>query len=81
MCFGAASARPRLDVAVKNSIKSGLIPGPRTLSNGQEIAVTGGAIVPGITKFADGICGMRQAVRELIDLGVDNIKLSMTGDE
>ena len=81
MCFGAAAAQPRLDVVVKAAIKSGLFPGPRMLANGQEISTTGGAIVPSITKFADGIDEMRKAVRYFCSLGVDNIKLSMTGDE
>ncbi|KAE9376451.1 hypothetical protein N431DRAFT_435778 [Stipitochalara longipes BDJ] len=81
MCFGAAAAQPRLDVAIKASIKSGLIPGPRMLANGQEISTTGGAIVPSITKNADGPEEIRRVVREFCALGVDNIKLSMTGDE
>ncbi|KAI1077017.1 composite domain of metallo-dependent hydrolase [Whalleya microplaca] len=80
MCFGAASARPRLDIAIKNAIRSGMIPGPRTLSNCQEIATTGGAIVPSISRYADGPDAMRRVVRENIELGADNIKLSMTGD-
>ncbi|KAE8151486.1 hypothetical protein BDV25DRAFT_92201 [Aspergillus avenaceus] len=81
MCFGAAAAQLRLDIAVKASIKSGLIPGPRTLSNGPEIATTGGAIVPNISRLADGPLEMRKQVREFIMLGVDNIKLSMSGDD
>ncbi|PYH94292.1 hypothetical protein BO71DRAFT_231121 [Aspergillus ellipticus CBS 707.79] len=80
MCFGAAAARTRLDIAVKASIKSGLIPGPRTLANAPEIATTAGATVPSITQYADGPHEMRKTVRELIKLGADNIKLSMTGD-
>ncbi|KAI1212602.1 composite domain of metallo-dependent hydrolase [Annulohypoxylon truncatum] len=80
MCFGAASAQPRLDLVIKQAIKSGLIPGPRTLSNCQEITTTGGAIIPSISRFADGADAMRRVVREFIELGVDNIKLSMTGD-
>lgn len=80
MCFGAASARPRLDIVVKQAIKSGLIPGPRSLANCQEITTTGGAIVPSISQFADGPDAMRQVVRKSIELGADNIKLSMTGD-
>ncbi|KAM0478843.1 hypothetical protein ACHAPX_004820 [Trichoderma viride] len=80
MCFGAASAQPRLDLVIKQAIKSGMIPGPRTLANCQEISTTGGAIIPSITRFADGEDAMRRAVRDIISLGVDNIKLSMTGD-
>lgn len=81
MCLGAASAKDRLDVVCRDAIAAGRIPGPRYLANGPEIAVTGGALVGSITKFADGPEGMRKAVRELIELGVDQIKLSMTGEE
>ncbi|MBC3192837.1 amidohydrolase family protein [Pseudonocardia sp. C8] len=81
MCLGAASAKDRLDVVCRDAINAGRIPGPRYLANGPEIAVTGGALVKGITKFADGPEGMRKAVRELIEIGVDQIKLSMTGEE
>ena len=81
MCFGAAAAQPRLDVVTKAAVKSGMIPGPRILSNGQEISTTGGAIVPSVTKFADGVDEMRKVVRQFCALGVDNIKISMTGDE
>ncbi|NMH95988.1 metal-dependent hydrolase family protein [Pseudonocardia acidicola] len=81
MCVGAASAKPRLDVVCRDAINAGRIPGPRYLANGPEIAVTGGALIPSITTFADGPEGMRKAVRELIGLGVDQIKLSMTGEE
>ncbi|XDG07407.1 hypothetical protein ABKA04_007022 [Annulohypoxylon sp. FPYF3050] len=80
MCFGAASAQPRLDLAVKGAIKSGMIPGPRTLASCQEVTTTGGAIIPSISRHADGTDAMRRVVREFVDLGVDNIKLSMTGD-
>ncbi|PYH29161.1 dipeptidase [Aspergillus neoniger CBS 115656] len=80
MCFGAASARARLDIAIKASIKSGLIPGPRTLANTPETTTTGGAIVPDISKYADGPHEMRKIVRSFIELGADNIKLSITGD-
>jgi imidazolonepropionase-like amidohydrolase len=81
MCLGAASAKERLDVVCRDAIDAGRIPGPRYLANGPEIAVTGGALIKSITKFADGPEGMRKAVRELVDIGVDQIKLSMTGEE
>lgn len=81
MCFGAAAAQPRLDIVTKAAIKSGLIPGPRTLANTPEITTTGGAIVPSISRYADGPHEMRKTVREFILLGADNIKLSMTGDD
>ncbi len=36
-CVGAAAAKPRLDVVIRNAINSGQIPGPRYLANSQEI--------------------------------------------
>ena len=78
---GAAAAQPRLEVVTKAAIKSGTIPGPRILANGREISTTGGAIVPSVTKFADGVDEMRKIVRYFCSLGVENLKLSMTGDE
>lgn len=81
MCLGAASAKDRLDVVCRDAINADRIPGPRYLANGPEIAVTGGALVKGITWFADGPEEMRKTVRKLIDIGVDQIKLSMTGEE
>jgi len=40
-CMGAATAKPRLDVVVRNAINSGMIPGPRYLAASQEITVAG----------------------------------------
>ena len=41
-CVGAAAAKPRLDVVIRNAINSGQIPGPRYLANSQEIGTLGG---------------------------------------
>jgi imidazolonepropionase-like amidohydrolase len=79
MCYGAASAKERLDVAVRDAINNGSIPGPRYLANGKEMAVPDGDLVPGITAFAKGPLEMREVIRHHIALGVDNIKLSMSG--
>ncbi|KAH7113974.1 hypothetical protein B0J13DRAFT_241657 [Dactylonectria estremocensis] len=82
MCFGAASAKDRLDVVVRDAINAGDIPGPRYLANAREIAKPDGELVAGITRFADGPEEMRQVVRHNIEnIGVDNIKLSMSGEE
>jgi imidazolonepropionase-like amidohydrolase len=80
-CFGAASAKKRLDVVIRDAINAGDIPGPRYLANGMEIARRDGELVGGITAFADGPDEMRKVIREHVDLGVDNIKLSMSGEE
>src|SRR5258706_15761939 len=40
--LSAASAKPRLDIVIRNEIEAGRIAGPRYLANGPEITVTGG---------------------------------------
>lgn len=80
-CFGAASAKKRLDVVIRDAINAGDIPGPRYLANGQEMARRDGELVGGITAFADGPEEMREVIREHVEIGVDNIKLSMSGEE
>ncbi|KAL2014967.1 hypothetical protein VTK56DRAFT_6646 [Thermocarpiscus australiensis] len=82
MCFGAAAAKDRLDVVVRDAINAGDIPGPRYLANAREIVRTGGDLVAGISAFADGPEQMREVVRHYAeDIGVDNIKLSMSGED
>ncbi|TKA83477.1 hypothetical protein B0A55_00563 [Friedmanniomyces simplex] len=81
MCFGAASAKDRLDVVVRDAINEGLLPGPRYLANGKEIAVPDGDLVPGITAFAKGPLEMRETIRHHVKLGVDTVKLSMSGEQ
>ena len=41
-CVGAATAKPRLDVVIRNAINDGTIIGPRYLAASQEITVPGG---------------------------------------
>ena len=81
MCFGAAAAKERLDVVIRDAINAEDIPGPRYLANGKEMARRGGELVGGITAFADGPEEMRQVIQHHVRLGVDNIKLSMSGEE
>ena len=45
MCVGAACAKQRIDVVIRDAINAGDLPGPRYLANGKEIASTGGALV------------------------------------
>ncbi len=89
MCVGAAAAKPRLDVVIRNAINKGQIPGPRYLANGPEIATIGGlgdlnpAHLPAYT-FVEVINGpeeMRRTVRRLIKEGVDLLKLNLSGEE
>ena len=81
MCFGAAAAKERLDVVIRDAINAGDIPGPRYLANGNEMARRDGKLVGGITAFADGPEEMRQVIQHHVRLGVDNIKLSMSVEE
>jgi imidazolonepropionase-like amidohydrolase len=89
-CVGAACAKPRLDVVVRNAINSGQIPGPRYLAASQEITVVGGLgdeTLPHLPfpEFSFGVNvnsadEMRTAVRLFLKYGVDSIKLNLSGD-
>ncbi len=89
-CVGAACAKPRLDVVIRNAINEGLIPGPRYVAASQEITVAGGLgdeTLPHIPypeySFGVVVSGpeeMRKAVRQFLKYGVDCIKLNLSGD-
>jgi len=89
-CVGAACAKPRLDVVIRNAIEAGQIPGPRYLAASQEITVLGGLgdeTLPHLPfpEFSFGVCvsgadEMRKAVRMFLKYGVDSIKLNLSGD-
>jgi imidazolonepropionase-like amidohydrolase len=89
-CVGAACAKPRLDVVIRNAINSGQIPGPRYLAASQEITVVGGLgdeTLPHLPfpEFSFGVNvnsadEMRTAVRLFLKYGVDSIKLNLSGD-
>jgi imidazolonepropionase-like amidohydrolase len=89
-CLGAACAKPRLDVVIRNAINSGQIPGPRYLAASQEITVPGGlgdetlSHLP-FPEFSFGVNvngaeDMRKVVRQFLKYGVDSIKLNLSGD-
>ncbi|KAF2169452.1 hypothetical protein M409DRAFT_36169 [Zasmidium cellare ATCC 36951] len=80
MCYGAASAKDRLDCVIRDSINEGLLPGPRFLANGREIAKRDAELASGITAFADGPLEMREIIRQHRKTGVDQVKLSMSGE-
>ncbi len=89
-CVGAACAKPRLDVVIRNAINAGQIPGPRYLAASQEITVLGGLgdeTLPHLPfpefSFGVNISGadeMRKAVRMFLKYGVDSVKLNLSGD-
>ncbi|WP_425261503.1 amidohydrolase family protein [Rubrivivax sp. RP6-9] len=89
-CVGAACAKPRLDVVIRNAINAGQIPGPRYLAASQEITVPGGLgdeTLPHLPfpEFSFGVNvngadDMRREVRRFLKYGVDSIKLNLSGD-
>jgi imidazolonepropionase-like amidohydrolase len=81
MCMGASSAKPRLDVVVRDAINAGRFPGPRLKACCMEIAVSSCVLLPGASYVADGPDEFRKVVREVIGLGVDNVKLITDGEE
>jgi imidazolonepropionase-like amidohydrolase len=88
---GAAAAKPRLDVVVRNFINDGRIPGPRYTAAGPEITTVGGlgdsapSHIPheglNLGIVVSGPEEVRRAVRMLIKYGVDSIKLNLSGEE
>src|SRR5689334_18329641 len=89
-CVGAATAKPRLDVVIRNAINAGQIPGPRYLAASQEITVLGGLgdeTLPHLPfpefSFGAVVNGpeeMRGVVRKFLKYGVDTIKLNLSGE-
>lgn len=88
---GAAAAKPRLDVVIRNAINAGRFPGPRYTAAGPEITTIGGlgdATLPHIPDeglnvgiVTKGPEDIRRVVRELMKWGVDTIKLNLSGEE
>ncbi len=89
-CVGAACAKPRLDVVIRNAIASGQIPGPRYLAASQEITVPGGLGDETLSHLpfpeysfgvnVNGAEDMRKVVRMFLKYGVDSIKINLSGD-
>ncbi len=88
---GAAAAKPRLDVVIRDAINQGKCPGPRYTAAGPEITCVGGlgdTSLPHIQHDAlnlgivvSGPEEIRRAVRELVKWGVDTIKINLSGEE
>lgn len=86
--FGAASAKPRVEVAVRDFINQGLIPGPRMLVASPELTVTGNLGDVAMRHMyretfgivCDGADAFRKAARECVRDGVDTLKINPSGD-
>jgi len=76
------------DVAVRDAINAGDIPGPRMLVSGPALSITGGHCDNNLLPYeyhatsdgaADGIEAVQHKVREIIKYGADLIKICATG--
>lgn len=88
--LGAASAKVRLDVVLRNVIDGGAFPGPRYLAGSQEITTLGGLgdnTLPHLPfeelNFGVVVSGpeeMRKVARMFIKYGVDHLKINLSGE-
>jgi imidazolonepropionase-like amidohydrolase len=81
--YSAGSLGTRFEVALKKEIEGGYLSGPRLISSSLEHGPLG---VPGVppaegNKHGRGVEGMRAYVTEMAELGVDSIKLLLSGDD
>jgi imidazolonepropionase-like amidohydrolase len=87
-CFSAASAKPRLDIVVRDAIERGDLPGPRLLAASPEMTVTAGlgdvrlphCYRENFAKICDGADEFRRFAREMVREGADVLKINISGD-
>jgi imidazolonepropionase-like amidohydrolase len=81
-------SRGAIGVSVRDAINDGTVEGPRVLAGGPIVTTTGGLgdFLPqwlsnthSLGLIADGVEEIRAAVRKLVKLGVDIVKLEATG--
>lgn len=88
-CLSGGSAKPRLDIAVRDAINAGAAPGPRLLAASPELTNTGNLgderrlhlYRESVAMVVDGVDEMLRTVRMLIREGVDTIKLNVSGNQ
>jgi imidazolonepropionase-like amidohydrolase len=76
------------DVALRDAINEGMVPGPRMIVSGPPLGITGGHCDNNLLPYeyhaksdgaADGIEGVQHKVREVIKYGADVVKICATG--
>src|SRR5215813_6338473 len=76
------------DIALRDAINSGDVPGPRILASGPALGITGGHCDNNMLPYeyhsvgegvADGVAAVQQKVRQNIKYGADVIKVCATG--
>ena len=72
----------KIDVALRNAIAGGQLPGPRLLAAGRDLGATASNVDSpgGLSQIADGPWALRKAVREQRKLGVDVVKIFIDGE-
>ena len=81
--YSAGSLGTRFEIALKKEIEGGWLPGPRLVSSSLEQGPKDVLGVPPAegNKHGRGVDGMRNYVAEMAELGVDSIKLLLSGDD
>jgi imidazolonepropionase-like amidohydrolase len=81
-------ARAYTDVALRDAVNEGMLPGPRMIVSGPALSITGGHCDNDLLPYeyhaqsdgaADGVEGVQHKVREVIKYGADVIKICATG--
>jgi imidazolonepropionase-like amidohydrolase len=76
------------DIALRDAINEGMVPGPRIDASGPALSITGGHCDQNLLPYewhakadgtADGVEGVQHKVREIIKYGADVIKVCATG--
>jgi imidazolonepropionase-like amidohydrolase len=76
------------DIALRDAINEGLVPGPRMMASGPPLSITGGHCDQNLLPYdwhaksdgaADGVEAVQHKVREIIKYGADVIKICATG--
>ncbi|MDT0136168.1 amidohydrolase family protein [Acidovorax sp. PRC11] len=88
--IGAAAAKPRLDVVLRNAIDAGEFPGPRYLAGSQEITTIGALgdntlpHMPFEELSFGSVCSgpeeIRRSARTFVKYGVDHLKINLSGE-
>ncbi len=76
------------DIALRDAINEGMVPGPRIVASGPPLSITGGHCDQNLLPYewhaksdgaADGVEAVQHKVREIIKYGADVIKICATG--
>jgi imidazolonepropionase-like amidohydrolase len=86
----SAGALHRVDVALRNTLREGVIDGPRLVAAGRDICATAGMLdwngswlklgMEGLAIYADGVEECRKAARMVLKEGADIVKTYVTGE-